>query len=385
MSSSWPAVRTTASSAILILRPSGGQAGPQQRRPQPETWTFLRRWPTCNDRRNTGRQDSFMTDTRQAAPPLSSQAVLSPLTGSAIFLIATITTGGELSVRELLADIAGLQRSVGFRVPSGELSCVTGIGADAWDRLFAADRPAGLHPFREISGARHHAPATPGDLLFHIRAGQLDLCFELAAQIVTRLADAATIVDEVHGFKYFDERDLLGFVDGTENPTGDEARVAVTVDDGSAYAGGSFVVVQKYLHDLASWNRLSVEEQEKVIGRTKLNNIELPDDVKPLDSHVALNTIVEPDGTERAILRDNMPFGSPGKDEYGTYYIAYAADPDVIERMLHNMFVGDPPGNYDRILDFSAALTGGLFYVPTAGFLDDQPPPHRPELRRTTR
>ena len=315
-----------------------------------------------------------MTDDRQVAPPLRLQAVLSPLTGAAIFLVATIVADGEPAVRGLLGDLAGLQRSVGFRVPGGELSCVAGVGADAWVRLFAADPPAALHPFRELQGSHHHAPATPGDLLFHLRAAQLDLCFELAAKIVTRLEGSVTVVDEVQGFKYFDERDLLGFVDGTENPTGDEAQAAVVIDDGSPYAGGSYVVVQKYVHDLNAWNLLSIEEQERVVGRTKLDNIELADDAKPSNSHLALNVITDPDGAELSILRDNMPFGSPGRDEYGTYYIAYAKEPRVIERMLHNMFIGDPPGNYDRILDYSTPLTGGLFFVPPAGFLEDQPP-----------
>ena len=129
-----------------------------------------------------------------------------------------------------------------------------------------------------------------------------------------------------------------------------------------------------YLHDLAAWNTLSTAEQERVIGRTKLADIELADEVKPANSHVALNTIVDPDGTQRQILRDNMPFGDFARGEFGTYFIGYTADPQVIEQMLHNMFVGAPPGNYDRILDFSTAVTGSLFAVPTAGFLTDQPP-----------
>ena len=316
-----------------------------------------------------------MSDSRSVAPRQSAQAVLSPLTGAAIFLVATVDAGGEDAVRGLFADLAGLVRSVGFRIPGGELSCVVGIGADAWPRLFDADVPAGLHRFAEVRGSRHHAPSTPGDLLFHLRAAQLDLCFELAAQIVARLRGAATVIDEVQGFKYFDERDLLGFVDGTENPVGDEARAAVIIDDDSRAAGGSYVVIQKYVHDLVAWNELTTEQQEKIIGRTKLDNIELPDDVQASNSHVSLNTVTGPDGAEQSILRDNMPFGSPGQGEFGTYYIAYAADPSIIEHMLHNMFIGDPPGNYDRILDYSTALTGGLFFVPTADFLEDPTTP----------
>ncbi|WP_020499096.1 Dyp-type peroxidase [Sciscionella marina] len=291
---------------------------------------------------------------------------------AAIFMVVTVRPGAEDEIRELFADAAGLARAVAFRAPEDELSCTVGVGAQLWDRLFDGPRPAGLHPFRALTGAVHTAPGTAGDLLFHVRARRLDLCFELASQFARRLAGYGEVVDEVHGFRYFDQRDLLGFVDGTENPTGAEAAEAVFVgDEDPVFAGGSYVLVQKYLHDLDAWDALTVEEQERVIGRHKLSDVELPDADKPDNSHVAANTIVDADGTERQIVRDNMPFGEIGAAEFGTYFIGYAADPDVIERMLTNMFIGDPPGNHDRILDFSRAVTGGLFFVPTAEFLDD--------------
>ena len=306
---------------------------------------------------------------------VTSQPVLNPLTAAAIFLVLTIDPGGEEAVRDLLADLAGLQRAVGFRVPDGQLSCVAGIGSSAWDRLFAGPRPAELHPFRELSG-RHRAVATPGDLLFHLRASRMDLCFELTAQIMSRLAGRVRLADEVQGFRYFDERDLIGFVDGTENPAGrDATRAAIIGGQDPDFAGGSYVIVQKYLHDLPGWNTLPVEEQERAIGRTKLSDIELPDDVKPANSHVALNTIIGPDGEECQIVRANMPFGSPGRGDFGTYFIGYAASPAVTEQMLANMFIGSPPGTTDRILDFATAVTGCLFFVPSADFLDDLPDP----------
>jgi putative iron-dependent peroxidase len=307
------------------------------------------------------------------------QPVLTPLTAAAIFLVLTINPGGEAACRDLLSDWSALERSVGFRAAVGAplgLACVAGIGSDAWDRLFGGPRPAELHPFRPLAGARHRAPATDGDLLFHVRADRMDLCFEFAAQVSGRLAGAATVVDEVHGFRFFDQRDLLGFVDGTENPGGRAASTAALVGDADPdFAGGSYVIVQKYLHDMRSWNALTTEEQENVIGRTKLADIELPDAGKPSNSHVALNTITDPDGTERQIVRDNMPFGNVGAGEFGTYFIGYAATPSVTEQMLSNMFLGDPPGNHDRVLDFSTAVTGGLFFVPAADFLDDPPGP----------
>ena len=309
-------------------------------------------------------------------PEPEPQPVLSPLTAAAIFLVLTIQPGGEAAVRDLLGDWAGLQRAVGFRAPNPPMACVAGIGSMAWDRLFSGPRPAELHPFRELTGSVHHAVSTPGDLLFHVRHERMDLCFEFAAQALSRLAGAVSVVDEVHGFRYFDERDLLGFVDGTENPVGAAAGTAALVGDADpGFAGGSYVIVQKYLHDMTAWNALTTEDQEKAIGRFKLSDIEMPDDVKPANSHVALNTIEDPDGTQRQILRANMPFGEVGRGEFGTYYAGYAATPSVTEQMLVNMFIGNPPGNYDRILDFSTAVTGSLFFTPSADFLDDIPDP----------
>jgi putative iron-dependent peroxidase len=303
------------------------------------------------------------------------QPILSHPTEAAIFLVLTVHAGLEADVAEVLPDVSGLKRSVGFRVPEGELTCVVGIGSSLWDRLTTGPRPAGLHPFRELAGPRHTAVATPGDLLFHIRAHRFDLCFELAQRLTERLRGLAEVVDEVHGFRSFDERDVLGFVDGTENPEGAAASEAVLIgEEDPAFAGGSYVIVQKYLHDLTAWDALSTEEQELVIGRTKLSDLELPDEAKPPNSHLALNVITGPDGEERQIMRFNMPFGRVGRAEFGTYYIAYARTSELIELMLSNMFLGDPHGNTDRILDFSTAVTGCLFFVPPAGPLDDLTP-----------
>lgn len=303
------------------------------------------------------------------------QAVDARLTRAAIFLVLTMNEGAkaEDAVRALSADLSALVRGIGFRAQESSLSCVVGVGSNAWDRLFGAPRPKELHPFRDIQGV-HHAPATPGDLLFHIRAERLDLCFELATQISQRLADVVEMTDEVHGFKYFDARDLLGFVDGTENPVAEAARQATLIGDEDVdHAGGSYVIVQKYLHDLAAWNAIPVEQQERIIGRQKLSDIELPASAKPSYAHNVLTNISE-NGQPLQILRDNMPFGTVSKGEFGTYFIGYARSPRRIEQMLNHMFIGNPPGNYDRVLDVSRAVTGGLFFVPTADFLDNAVP-----------
>src|SRR5262249_15342178 len=299
------------------------------------------------------------------------QPVAAPLARAAIFLVVTLNPGSNsrTTIRSFCGDLSALLRAVGFRDIEAGLSCVLAFGPEAWDRLFGTPRPAELHPFHEIHVGDRHAIATPGDLLFHIRAKRFDLCFELATQILARIGLAVSVVDEVHGFRYFDDRDLIGFVDGTENPTGQAAIDAVIVgDEDPAFAGGSYVVVQKYLHNLAGWNALSTEAQERIIGRKKLSDIELDDSVKPTSAHSALTTIVE-NGKEIKILRDNMPFGRAA-GEFGTYFIGYSRSPRTIEQMLENMFIGRPPGNYDRLLDFSRAVTGNLFFAPSVTFLE---------------
>lgn len=309
----------------------------------------------------------------EARPQELAQPILGVPAPAAIFLTVTVRPGAEQEVRESLADVPGLKRSVGFRIPEAGLSCVVGIGSRFWDRAYTdLPKPRNLHPFIPLTGPVHSAVSTPGDLFFHLRATQIDLCFELAHQLMLHFDGLVDVVDEVHGFRYFDNRDLLGFVDGTENPDPpvDDIAAALVADD-PLYNGSSYLVVQKYLHDLTAWDALPIEQQEQAIGRTKLSDIELPEDQMPSNSHVALNDISDEDGNDRQIVRDNLPFGRVGDAEFGTYFISYAADVTATEQMLTNMFMGNPPGNYDRILDFSTAATGCLFFVPPIGLLDD--------------
>src|SRR5277367_1368935 len=301
------------------------------------------------------------------------QGVVGPLTRAAIFLVVCIRPEQDnyATLRSFCADLSGLVRAVEFRDVEAGLTCIAGFGSDAWDKLFGTPRPAELHPFREIRSGGRHAVSTPGDILFHIRAKRMDLCFELATQIMDSIGDDVSVADEVQGFRYFEDRDIIGFVDGTENPRGDAAREAAIVGgEDPTFAGGSYVIVQKYLHDLKAWNSLPVEMQERIIGRRKLSDVELSDADKPSYAHNALTNIDE-NGRQLQILRDNMPFGRPGHGEFGTYFIGYSRTPRITEIMLENMFVGQPPGNYDRLLDFSRPVTGSLYFVPPASFLDN--------------
>ena len=309
-----------------------------------------------------------------ARVPIDAQSVDAPLSRSAVFLTMTIGPDDDDldAVRDVIADLDGLIKTIGFRDLGAHLSCVVGIGATAWDRFVPHVRPRELRPFTPISGGKHDAPATHGDLLFHIRAERQDFCFEFERLLLAALGDHAVVLDEVSGFRYFDTRDLLGFVDGTANPVAQDLDASALVGDADpAWAGGSYLVVQKYLHDLAGWNALGTDAQERIIGRSKSDNVERDSATEARPSHKTLATIVDDAGVEHDILRDNMPFGRPGSDEYGTYFIGYSGELWVLERMLERMFVGDPPGTYDRLLDFSRAVTGATFFAPTHDQLVD--------------
>lgn len=304
---------------------------------------------------------------------MPTQTVVADPARAGLFLVMTVPAGSERVVRGALAGASSLAKSVGFRTPATDLLVVVGIGSDLWDRMVTGvPRPRDLHPLARIQGATHTAPSTPGDVLLHLRAADIGPCFEFARLFTEQLGAHVDVVDETHGFAYYDNRDLLGFVDGTANPLGDAARTAALVSSerDPHYAGASYVIVQKYLHDLEAWQALSVEAQERAIGRYKLNDVEIPDSQKASNSHVALTTIVDDDGVEHDILRDNMPFGSVRSAEFGTYFIGYAGNPAITEAMLHNMFIGKPAGNHDQILDVSRAVTGSLFFVPTLEVLD---------------
>ncbi|GGB34841.1 peroxidase [Flexivirga endophytica] len=302
------------------------------------------------------------------------QDVAKPLSQSAAFLVLTIDETEEAmrTARSVVASTDDLVKNVRIRAADNFFSCNVGIGHRVWDRLTGKPAPKELRPFSEIKGAKHTAVATPGDLLFHIRADNMGLIVEFEKILLEAFGAAATAVDDVAGFRYFDARDLLEFVDGTANASGPDAEHDTIVgSEDPAYAGGSYVVTQKYLHNLGDWRSQSTETQEAIIGRTKFDNLELPDaGADEQKAHKTLCTIEDEDG-EHDILRDNMPFANPGKGEYGTYFIGYSRYLWVIERMLERMFIGAPPPLHDRILDFSTAVTGSTFFVPARQFIAD--------------
>jgi len=300
-----------------------------------------------------------------------SQNVTDYTNNNTIFMVWNFNDSPEVGdvFQRICKLLINLNNSANVRFPVSRASCVMGIGHDAWLKLqLPTPMPKELIDFVPVAGAKHTAISTKGDLHFHIRADTTSICYDMAAEITKVLDPVAVSVEEVHGFRYWDSRSILGFVDGTENPHGQDRELfSLVADEDPDYKGGSYLFVQKYMHNLSAWKNLTTEQQENVIGRYKANDIEMADDVKPANSHIALANI----GDDLKIVRDNMPFGKMSTNDMGTYFIAYASTFTTVQKMLTNMFVGSPEGNYDRILDFSTAKTGSLFFVPTFNMVDD--------------
>jgi putative iron-dependent peroxidase len=300
-----------------------------------------------------------------------SQNVTDYTNNNTIFMVWNFKDGLDVKAvfNKLCKLLINLNNSANVRFPVSRASCVMGIGHDAWLRLqLPAPLPKELTNFAPIAGEKHTAVATKGDLHFHIRADNTSICYDMASAITDVLSEVAVSTEEVHGFRYWDSRSILGFVDGTENPQGQDRELFSMIgNDDEVYKGASYLFVQKYVHNLTAWKGLSTGQQEKVIGRSKANDIEMDDDVKPSNAHIALANV----GDDLKIVRDNMPFGNMSTNEMGTYFIAYASTFSTVQKMLNNMFIGSPAGNYDRILDFSTAKTGSLFFVPTFNMIDD--------------
>ena len=304
---------------------------------------------------------------------MRSQNVIDKPGESAIFMVFGLLDRDDSveTIKNLCDRFPVVIRSMRNRFPEQEISGVMGFGANAWSKLFPElPKPEELAPFEEIKGGKHTAVSTPGDLFFHIRSKRQDSCYEIARMISDALEGVVTAIDEVHGFRYFDGRAIIGFVDGTENPDFDTFKYAVIGDDEPDFKGGSYAFVQKYIHNMDEWNNLSTEEQEKVVGRRKFDDWELSDEEKPENAHNAVTNIKDEEGNELKIVRANMPFANPAKREFGTYFIGYASTFSTTRRMLENMFIGDPIGNSDRLLEFSTAVTGTLFFIPSFDLLE---------------
>jgi porphyrinogen peroxidase len=284
---------------------------------------------------------------------------------NALFLILRVrepATNGP-AVTKVAAGIPTLVDKVGATDPRAKLVCTVSFGSEFWQVISPSKRPAGLRPFMAIEANGRSAPNTGGDVLFHILSKRHDLNFELAMRISNQLGDTVEVMNEVHGFQYLDSRDLTGFIEGTENPKGKErAPVALIGAEDLAFAGGSYVFTQRYVHNLKKWATVPQKEQEKVIGRRKPDSKELSDKVKPPTAHIS-RVVIEENGEELEIVRHSFPYGTVS--ESGLFFIAYTKTLDTPEKMLSRMMGTTGDGLHDHLMDYTRAVSGATFFAPS--------------------
>jgi putative iron-dependent peroxidase len=292
--------------------------------------------------------------------------ILPTASSSAYFLCLNIK---NITVaKQLLLSLHEKTAQLSIQYPEAHLTSVAGVGLELWENVFKARAPVGLKDFQYISNLFTQAPATQFDVILHIRSERHDINFELAKIITGEYSEGLSTEEEVHGFRYLDSRDLSGFVDGTENPQTleDRTRAALTDNSGSL-SQGSFIHIQRYIHKLPEWQTLPVQQQEDIIGRSKVDNIEYQPDKKPLTSHIKRAGIKHEDGSAIEILRHSMPYGNT--QEHGLFFISYASDAESFPLMLNSMIQGDGHGNQDHLLKYTTAITGAAFYAPPLEFL----------------
>jgi len=273
-----------------------------------------------------------------------------------LFITLLINDDGQEAVRRTAAALPALTETLAAELKEPSLVSAIAFGAEVWPRLFDIPAPQELLPFTALESAGRKAPATPADIFLHIHANRADAPFQLGRKVMTLLGDAVTLVEDISGFRNHEGRDLTGFIDGTENPHGEErAEVALTED------GGSFVSLQRWEHDLAKWESLDLSHQEAAVGRTKADDREMDDDEKPPTAHIA-RMVIEEDGEELTILRHSLPYGDMRR--CGLYFVAYGKSPAPFRKMLESMVIGEG-GHGDKLMDYTKPVTGAAFFAPS--------------------
>jgi putative iron-dependent peroxidase len=244
------------------------------------------------------------------------------------------------------------------RTTMGGVNLVSGFRPELWSKTVSEDAPAGIEGFnRSVIGKDGFTmPATQHDAVLWLSGSSYDVIFDVAHQIIAELKILASVAEETSSWPYRHDRDLTGFIDGTENPSLVDAAEVALIPEGEPGAGGTILLLQKWAHNTAEWDSLSIENQERAMGRTKLNSIEL--DHKAPDSHVA-STDQDRFGK---IFRRNMPYGTVTK--HGTMFVGFSADQRRLSRMLESM-AGLLTGVRDALTLYTRPLTGAYYFVPS--------------------
>ena len=302
---------------------------------------------------------------------MSAQSVILPLPSDhARFIVLRLKELTISELKEQLEDLLNTRDRLITQHPNAQIKTAVAFGPELWAQLYSQS-PAGFKQLDPIQGS-FNMPVAPADVLIHIAAQRTDICFALSQAFFDGIQDKVEVLDERVCFRNFDGRDLTGFIDGTENPQfpDDRAETALLSEDAGIFENGSFVFAQRYVHNLEAWKRLKVDAQEQVIGRTKLESIELDDEIKPENAHVARTVIEDEEGEELEILRHSLPYGD-GKGDQGLFFIAYTKDLTRIDRMLLRMFGTSGDGIHDRLLHFVTPVDGAYYFAPSEYLLEE--------------
>ena len=289
----------------------------------------------------------------------------------ALFLTFTVVEDDPQAMRVKLAKILELFSHFDDEYYEAMVSGIIAIGTNYWYELYPDIIPRELVPFPDIHCEDRNAPNSPGDLLIIIKADRMDICHAIGVEVIQLLTPQVDLFEEVRGFRYLDGRDLMGFVDGTQKPRGMRKLAAALVsDDDPDFAGGSYVHIQRYRHNMHKWQLLPINKQEQIFGRTKTTNTKLAEnDIAPF-SHAIRASLNSQSSGEVNMLTQNMPYGDMSTQ--GLYFIACARSPQPFIQMLQSRVVGDEQGHYDKLLDYTTAETGGAFFAPSVTFIKQQ-------------
>lgn len=288
--------------------------------------------------------------------------VIADANSDALFVTLNVVEGSNEAVKQALAQSQSVIDTMKQQFSGQSLHAVIAIGSEYWPHISPSKRPLLLTNFPSVKGAVE-MPITPADLLLHIRSDRHDMTFELATRLIALFGSHVTIAEEVSCFRYLDARDLTGFVDGTENPQGDHKKeVALVGEEDSDFEDGSYIHLQRYVHDLPKWHAQTLKAQEDTYGRTKADNIEYSSEDKPLTAHTKRTSLKDDQGQSLEILRHSMPYGT--LQESGLLFASYCRTPENFTLMLKSMVEGDEQGNHDRLMGFTKAVTGQAFFAP---------------------
>lgn len=301
---------------------------------------------------------------------MTAQSVILPLPSDhARFIVLRLKDLTLEELKEKLGDLFDTRDRLITQHPHSQIKTAVAFGRELWAKLHA-EAPAGFKQLAPIEGS-FQMPVVPADVLIHIAAQRTDICFALSQAFFDGIQDKVDVLDERVCFRNFDGRDLTGFIDGTENPQfpDDRAETALLPEDAGVFADGSFIFAQRYAHNLEKWKKLKVDAQEHVIGRTKLESIELSEAEQPENSHVSRTVVEDGEGEELAILRHSLPYGD-GRGDQGLFFVAYTNDLSIIDSMLLRMFGTSGDGIHDRLLHFVTPMDGAYYFAPSEELLE---------------